>query len=182
MSESDRVEVKPSVPGEPLEQAIEQANQQDFAKGPPPLASFGLVLHHDASWTHEGHAFRNRKLKNLFDRSVRYLPDEGGVYVVQIGHFRGLVDVEESGFFVDDIDLVKGQVLLSDKSSDKLEVATLAISPIDGALLCRVKTDLDRDGVQARFSHAVQAEFLNAVDDDGATVIVGGKRVALPPL
>ena len=115
MSESDRVEANSAVPGDALEQAIEQANEPPFVKGPPPLASFGLVLHHNASWTHEGHAFRNRRLKDVFDRSVRYLPDEGGVYVVQIGHFRGLVDVEESGFFVEDIDLAEGQVLLSDQ-------------------------------------------------------------------
>lgn len=165
-----------------LDRAIEKANQPPFPKGPPPLSSFDLVLHHDGSWSHEGHAFRNRRLRDKFDVSVRYLPDEGCVYVIQIGHFRGLIDVEEAGFFVDDIDLAKGLVSLSDLSSDELNVASLTTSSIDGALLCRVKRELEPKGVPARFSHRAQAEFLNAVDDTGEGIVIKGQRVALPEL
>ena len=43
--------------------------------GPPPLRPFGLVLHHDGSWTHEGVPLLNRRLRAAFDRAVRYLPD-----------------------------------------------------------------------------------------------------------
>ena len=121
-------------------------------------------------------------MREKFDQSVRYLPDEGGVYVVQIGHFRGLIDVEEAAFFVADIDLGAGSVRLSDASIDVLDPASLSTSPLDGALLCRVKRDLDPAGVLARFSHRAQAEFLNAVDDDGITISLGGTPVKLPPL
>ena len=165
-----------------LDRAIGEANRTPLAKGPPPLASFDLVLHHDGSWTHEGQPFRNRRLREKFDRSVRYLPDEGGVYVVQIGHFRGLIDVEEAAFFVEDIDLDSGSVRLSDASIDALDVASLATSRIDGALMCRVKRGLDAAGVFARFNYRAQAEFLNAVDDKGTTISVGGTRVKLPAL
>ena len=41
-----------------------------------PLRPFGLVLHHDGRWTHQGHPILNRKIREVFDRSVRFLPDE----------------------------------------------------------------------------------------------------------
>lgn len=165
-----------------LDHAIERANRPPAEKGPPPLRAFGLVLHHDGRWTHEGQPFRNRRLREKFDRSVCYLPDEGGVYVVQIGRFRGLIDIEEAAFFVEEIDLSGGWVQLSDATTDALDVATLATSAIDGALLCRVKRELATEGLLARFSHRAQAEFLNAVDDAGTGVEVGGKPLTLPVL
>jgi len=168
--------------GSDLDRAIAEANAPPIPKGPPPLRSFGLTLHHDGSWTHEGQAFRNRRLREKFDVSVRYLPEEGGVYVVQIGHFRGLVDVEEAGFFVEDVDLGAGKVRLSDTTTDGLDVASLTASALDGALLCLVKRDLEPRGVLARFSHRAQAELLNAVSDDGASVSIGGESIALPDL
>jgi hypothetical protein len=168
--------------GNKLDQEIERANRPPFQNQAPPLRSFGLVLHHDGSWSHEGQPFRNRRLREKFDRSVRYLPDEGGAYVVQSGRFRGLIDVEEAGFFVDDIDLSQALVRLSDSTSDKLDVATLVTSPLDGALLCRVKRDLEGGGLIARFSHRAQAEFMNAIDDTGTGIDVGGQTVNLPAL
>lgn len=173
---------EPEGPAEKLDQVIERANRPPFESDPPPLRSFGLVLHHDGSWTHEGQPFRNRRLREKFDRSVCYLPDEGGAYVVQIGRFRGLIDVQEAAFFVDDIDLSGARVRLSDTTTDELDVATLATSAIDGALLCRVKRDLAKQGLLARFSHRAQAEFMNAVDDEGVGIVVGGKSVMLPAL
>lgn len=165
-----------------LDRKIEEANRASHPSEPPPLRSFDLVLHHDGAWTHEGLPFRNRRLREKFDKSVRYLPDEGGVYVVQIGRFRGLIDVEEAAFFVEDIDLGRGEVRLSDASMDRLDVPSLSTSRIDGALMCRVKRNLDAAGVLARFSHRAQAEFLNAVDDAGTTISVGGTEVQLPTL
>ena len=34
---------------------------------PPPLRPFGLVLHHDGSWSHEGVPIRNARLRTAFD-------------------------------------------------------------------------------------------------------------------
>ncbi len=151
--------------------------------GPPPLRPFGLVLHADGRWTHEGVPLLNRRLRAAFDRSVRYLPDEG-VYVVQLGRFRGQIEIEEAAFFVRTFDAATGRVVLSDGSEELLEVASLCASPRDGALLCRVKRDLAEGGLPARFTHAAQAELLHAAEDtaEGPALRLGARREPLPPL
>jgi hypothetical protein len=155
-------------------------------RGPPPLAPFGLVLRHDGRWVHEGEPFRNRKLRELFDRSVRYLPEERK-FVVQVQRFRGEIEVEEAGFFVRAFDSERGAVALSDRSEEALDVASLAVSALDGALLCRVKCDLVPGGLLARFSHAAHAELMNAIETDSpesgqAGLRIAGEWVALPDL
>jgi len=161
------------------------------------LSPFGLVLHHDGSWTHEGHPIRHAKLRAHFDRSVRYLPEERK-YVVTLRHFRGEIAVEEAAFFVRAFEPGSGRIALSDKSEETLDPATLAPSPIDGALLCRVKRALapqvarsepkaneaHRAGLLARFTHAAQAELLHAVDASptGMRLRVGGEWHQLPDL
>ena len=149
--------------------------------GPPPLRSFGLVLHRDGRFTHEGVPIRNKKLRAAFERSVRYLPAER-VYVVQLGRFRGVVDVEEAGFFVRGVDLARGVLRLSDGSEEALEPASLRLSPSgDGALLCTVKRALAPGGLPARFDRGAQAELLLGVEEG-----TGGLRLrvadALRPL
>ena len=152
-------------------------------RGPPPLRPFGLVLHHDGSWTHEGHPIQHAKLREHFDRSVRYLPEERK-YVVTLRHFRGEIEVEEAAFFVRAFEPQTGRIALSDRSEETLDPATLAPSPIDGALLCRVKRDLAPGGLPARFAHAAQAELLHAVDESpsGMRLRMGGAWHNLPDL
>ena len=148
-------------------------------KDPPPLEPFGLVLHHDGSWTHEGQPVLNRKLRERFDRAVRYLPDEAK-YVVQIAHFRGEIEVEEAGFFVRLFDPDTGEIRLSDLTTETLDVTNLRPSAQDGALLCRVKRDVVPGGLDARFLPAAHAEFMNAVEEDGRSVVIAGQRLVLP--
>jgi hypothetical protein len=154
--------------------------------GPPPLRPFGLVLHHDGRWTHEGVPIRNARLRAAFDRGVRFLPDEGpsGKYVVQLGRFRGEIEPEEAAFFVRGFDPETGALSLSDGSQERLDVASLSVSPRDGALLCRVKRALAPGGLPARFQHAAHAELLNAVVEEagGAGLRLGGELVRLPAL
>ncbi len=151
--------------------------------GAPPLRPFGLVLHHDGRWSHEGQPIANRRIREKFDRSVRYLPEEGK-YVVQVGRFRGEIEVEEAGFFVRDVDLDLGEVALSDQSRDRLEFESLRVSELDGALLCTVKRGLVPGGLPARFTHAAQAELLNAVDetDQGPMIRLEGQLRRVPSL
>jgi len=141
------------------------------------------VLHHDGRWSHEGQPIRHRKLREKFDRSVRFLPDEGK-YVVQIGRFRGEIEVEEAGFFVRDVDLASGNIVLSDGTREGLVVASLRRSPIDGAWLCSVKRDLLPEGVAARFLQSPQSELLAAVEERGRDlgVRVAGRFERLPDL
>lgn len=154
--------------------------------GPPPLAPFDLVLHHDGRWSHEGVPFRNKKLREAFDRGVVFLPDEGedGKFVVSLSYFRGEIIIEEAGFFVREYDPPTGKITLSDRSVEALDVGSLRPSPIDGALLCTIKLDLNRVGLAARFSHSAQSELLNAVEagSDGPALRFGGGEHILPDL
>lgn len=117
---------------------------------------------------------------------MRFLPGEGaqGKYVVQLGRYRGEIELEEAGFFVRAFDPRSGQLSLSDGSEEPLVVSSLHVSPRDGALLCRVKPDLAPGGLLARFRHAAQAELLNAVDEGpaGPTLRVGPRAEPLPDL
>jgi hypothetical protein len=149
--------------------------------GPPPLVPFGLRLHHDGRWTHEGQPLLNRRLRERFDRGVRYLP-EVDKYVVQIGRFRGEIEVEEAGFFVRSFHPEDGALDLSDGSRERLDVDSLSVSRIDGALLCRVKRDLRPAGLLARFHHAAHAELLNAIDEEGTALRIAGEKRPLPAL
>jgi hypothetical protein len=149
--------------------------------GPPPLAPFGLRLHHDGRFTHEGVGIANRRLRAHFDRSVEYLPREQK-YIVRLKHFRGEIEVEEAAFFVRTLDLNTGEMQISDGSQEKLAVSTLSVSPIDGALLCLIKCDHRVGGLRARFNHSVQAEFGQAVEaaESGYVVSIGGRRQSCP--
>lgn len=131
---------------------------------PPPLRPSGLLLHHDGRWSHEGQPIANRRLRTVFDRSVRFLPEEG-VFVVQVGRFRGAIEVEEAGFFVRAVDVETGLLSLSDGSREALDPGSLRVSPRDGALLCTVRRDGVPAGLPARFCHAAQAELLLAAEE-----------------
>lgn len=151
--------------------------------GPPPLRPFGLRLHHDGRFSHEGDPILHAKLRSHFDHSVAYLPEEGK-FVVRLGHFRGEVEVEEAGFFVRTVDLERGEIALSDGTREALEIGSLALSPIDGALLCRVKRALVAEGLLARFMPAAQAELWMAVEErEGRAILrLAGREHALPEL
>ncbi len=153
------------------------------AAGPPPLRPFGLVLHRDGRWSHEGEPVLHRRLRAAFDRGVRYLPEEG-VYVVQLGPFRGQIEVEEAAFFVREFDSRTGHMCLSDRSEEALDAASLQLSQPDGALLCRVKADLAPGGLPARFTHTAQADLLLAAEEtaEGPRLRLGGQLHALPEL
>jgi len=150
---------------------------------PPPLAPFGLVLHHDGRWTHEGQPILHRRLREHFDRSVKYLPAEQK-FVVTLRHFRGEIVVEEAAFFVRAIDLASGEVALSDGTREQMDVASLHLSPRDGALLCLVKRALAPEGLLARFTHGAQAELLAALEPEpdgaGYVLAIGGRREPMP--
>jgi hypothetical protein len=74
--------------------------------------------------------------------------------------------------------------MLSDRSEEILEPASLALSPRDGALLCRVKRGLAPEGLLARFSHGAHAELMQAVEETpaGLALRVGRTLHPLPAL
>ena len=125
----------------------------------------------------------NQRLRAAFDRSVRYLP-EAAVFVVQLGRFRGVIEVEEAAFFVRSFDPVTGLISLSDRSQEPLAPASLRVSARDGAFLCLVKRSLIASGLLARFGHAAQAQLLGAVEESGGQVRLrlADRMLALPEL
>jgi len=157
-------------------------------RGPPPLRAFGLILHHDGSWSHDGQPIANRRLREAFDRGVRFLPGGGvdgeDVFVVTLGHFRGQIEVEEAAFFVRLFDAQSGAITLSDGSVERLDVASLRPSTRDGALICRVKRRHGSAELLARFSHAAQAQLLDAVEDaeTGPVLRIANADYRLPAL
>lgn len=164
-----------------LEEKILSAGAGGATVGPPRLEPFGLVLHHDGRWSHEGQPILNRKLREKFDRSVVYLPHEAK-YAVRVGPFRGEIEIEEAGFFVRSLELETGETILSDRSREPLRVETLRLSSLDGALLCQVKTEWVGGGLPARFTQGSHAELLGAVEEEGETycLVLSGRRVELP--
>lgn len=151
--------------------------------GPPPLRPFGLVLHHDGRWTHQGIPILNQKLRAAFDRGVKYLPAER-VYVVTLGPFRAQIELEEAAFFVREFVAASGEIALSDRSREALELRSLRSSKLDGALLCTVKRALTPAGVPARFTPAAQALLLDAVDTsaEAPALRIAGRLAPLPEL
>jgi hypothetical protein len=96
-------------------------------------------------------------------------------FVVQIGPFRGWLDVEDTAFFVDAYDAETGEVDVSDRTREPLDAASL-VADADDALRCTVKRRF-----AARFTRTAQAELLAALElEDGRVVVRAGdeRRVA----
>jgi hypothetical protein len=99
-------------------------------------------------------------------------------FVVQLGRFRGWLDVEDTAFFVTAYDAATGELELSDRTRESLEAASLTVDP-DDAFRCTVKARF-----AARFTRAAQAHLLDAleVDTDGVVVRAGTARLRAPGL
>ena len=117
------------------------------------------------------------RLLAAFRRGVRFAEAER-TFVVQVGPFRGWLDVEDTAFFVDAYEEATGDLALSDESREPLDPTTLA-SDVDGVLRCTVKSRFP-----ARFTRAAQADLMNALELDGDSILVrlGSRRVAAPRL
>jgi hypothetical protein len=110
------------------------------------------------SFEHEGQLVTHPGLYRAFLRGVRFLDDEG-VFVVQLGQFRGQIEVEDTPFWVVSYDVETGEIALTDGSSEQLAPDTLRPDP-DGAFRCTVKGRF-----AARFTHAGQAHLLDALEE-----------------
>ena len=125
---------------------------------------------------HEGQRVTHPGLYRAFLRGVRFAAEEG-VFVVQLGHFRGQIEVEDTPWWVILYDAERGEIELTDRTREPLAVETLECDP-DGALRCTVKSRFS-----ARFTRAGQAELLHAVEEsaDGWVLRAGTSRLLLPP-
>ncbi len=144
-------------------------------QGPPPLRPTGLILRRDGTFEHEGSCVTHPKLHRAFLRGVRFLDDED-VWIVQIGRFRGQIEVEEIPFWVVAYDPATGAVQLTDGSTEPLACGTLEVDP-DEVLRCRVKGRFP-----ARFTRTGQAHLLDALElREGAWVLRLGAHFELVP-
>jgi hypothetical protein len=132
-----------------------------------------LVLRRDMSFWHEGQPVSHPKLYAAFLRGVRYLEEEG-VFVVQLGHFRGQIEVEDTPFWVVAYDPDKGEIQLTDETCELLRADTVRADP-DDVLRCTVKGRFP-----ARFTHAGQAHLLDAVESTDAGICVRAGDSWLP--
>lgn len=135
------------------------------------------MLHRDGSFWHEGVRVTHPRLRAAFRAGVRWA-DAERVFVVQLGRFRGWLDVEDTAFFVDAYDETTGELALSDRSREPLAAETLLVDP-DGVLRCRLAI-----GFAARFTRAAQAELFTAAEiaSDGVRIRAGQQLARVPGL
>jgi hypothetical protein len=95
---------------------------------------------------------------------------------VQLAHFRGWLDVEDTAFFVDGYDATTGEIEVSDRTTEPLDAATLT-NDADEAFRCTVKGRFP-----ARFTHAAQEHLLAAIEVDGDDVFIraGAAKLRFP--
>ena len=117
------------------------------------------------------------RLHDAFLAGVRWVEEER-TFVVQLGHFRGWLDVEDTAYFVTAYDEATGEIDLSDRTREDLVASALSIDA-DGVLRCVL-----RRGFAARFMRGAQAQLLEAVELDGSDVVVrvANARLRAPAL
>lgn len=130
-------------------------------------------------WTHEGLDFENTKLIALFSRSVGRT--DGGTWVLEVGPFTYPITVEDTGFFVERVDLTSSPALLhlSDETTEELAPCTVTYEP-EGRLYCAVKGGEFRARFKRPAYYALAERF---VDVDGAVFVeLGGERYQIASL
>ena len=130
------------------------------------------MLRRDGSFWHEGVRVTHARLHQAFLAGVRWAEDER-TFVVQLGRYRGWLEVEDTAFFVTAYDGTTGEVELSDRTRERLNAATLSVDA-DEVMRCTVKGRF-----AARFTRAAQAHLLDALELDGDLVVLraGSRRL-----
>ncbi len=143
---------------------------QDFLRSGATLQE--IRLNARGNWTHEGLIFENKRIIDLFSRSVGRT--EGGTWVLEIGRFTYPIVVEDTGFFVERVDWSDDPppLLLSDRSEEMLDLDTLTYQS-GGRLYCRVK----QGDFRARFKRSAYHSIIDHLQErDGEIVIAIGDR------
>ena len=116
-------------------------------------------------------------MHEAFLAGVRWA-DAERTFVVELGRFRGWLDVEDTAYFAIAYDGGTGEIELSDRTRERLAVDTLSVDA-DDVLRCTVKGRFD-----ARFTRGAQAHLLDAIElgGDGIVVCAGSARLRAPGL
>jgi len=133
----------------------------------------------EGRWYHQGVEMIHREFIRLFYQNMEL--DSKGRYLINWGHTRCYVDVEDTAFVVTRVSLERGsdrkpsrfEVRLSDDTQEALAPDTLRVGK-DYVLYCTVKSD----SFPARFARAAYyqlAEFIEE-DDRGYFLPLNGQR------
>jgi len=114
---------------------------------------------------HAGECVTHARLHAALLRGVRFAEEER-CWIVQIGRFRGAIEVEDVPWWVVSFDADSGLLATTDGAREPLDPASLTA---DGDLVmrCRVKGRF-----AARFTRGAQAELLAHVRDAGRGIEV----------
>ncbi len=137
-----------------------------------------IRLDREGRWFHRGEPFTNRKLVDLFNRSVR--PLEGGGFVIQVGREIYPIHVEDTAYFVHAIDLTQSPAVieLSDGTSEPLALETLVYDD-RGGFYCLVKSGRYRARFRRNLWHALLDRIVER--PDGIFLDLGDMSVRLGP-
>jgi hypothetical protein len=135
-----------------------------------------IRLDANGKWTHEGLDFENPKIIGLFSRNVGRT--EGGTWILEVGQFTYPITVEDTGFFVERIQLDQSppRLKISDETAEPLAPSTLAYEP-EGHLYCTIKGGDFRARFKKPAYYALAENFLE--DDDTIYVELDGQRYEL---
>ncbi|MBN8550445.1 MAG: DUF1285 domain-containing protein [Deltaproteobacteria bacterium] len=127
-----------------------------------------LKLSKTGEWWHNGQPFENKRVSDLFTRSVVWDPALKE-YFVQIGAQRASFDCEDTAFFVTSIDenTSPWTISISDGSSEQLQAQTIEAGAED-QLYCLV-----HGTHRARLTRAAHQSLLQHVSTDNSLNIEG---------
>jgi len=132
-------------------------------------------------WWHRGEPFENRKLIDLFSRSVQRT--EGGTWILHIEPYTYPIAVDDTGYFVHRIELeALGQELravtmhLTDRTVEALDPSTLHY---DDSLRCAIKGGR----FEARFLRTPYYQLADFIEVDrlGFKLTIAGSTYRIPP-
>lgn len=135
-----------------------------------------LKLSKHGEWWHNGNPFTNKRLSDLFSRSIVW-DKSANEFFVQIGKQRATFTLEDTPFFVLSINdqHVPWKIELSDGTSEILEPKSLVVGD-ESQIYCRVKGG----AFKARFSRSAHQALLGYAGDDNS-LLVSGERIILKP-
>jgi len=132
-----------------------------------------LKLSATGEWWHKGQPFENRKLIELFNRSIVW--DESAKrYLLKIGSNLASFVYEDTAYFVLSLNdkHTPWSLILSDQSEEPLVPSSLTLGE-DNQVYCRVKGTHN-----ARFSRAAHQQLLEHVVDE-ESLLIGDKKIVL---
>ena len=148
---------------------MDEVQYQAYLKG---------VLRLDArgTWFHNGVAFSNKKVRDLFFRSIVWREDIQE-YVVRIGKGDAHFDCEDTAYFVTDIDTADApwNLYLTDGSQELLNPHTLQ-QGAEHQLYCTLQS-----GHRARFMQNCHQHILEFCEQDDA-IRIGAELVQVTPV